>query len=130
MLCLSVCLVLYCPYYLRTTSGGQAGNKEQDRQTDKQSIKFKEEAIICCKEKKITFPPNEWRITFHFKNKTKENERQIKMSHLNSPSNFAVQPVHLSHMLSDCPILQMDRCLYPDTEHHFGHECPVIGFGN
>ena len=43
------------------TSGGQAGNKEQDRQTDKQSINFKEEAIICFKEKKITSPPNEWR---------------------------------------------------------------------
>ena len=36
MLCLSVCLViLYCPYCLPPTSGGQAGNKEQDKQTNR-----------------------------------------------------------------------------------------------
>ena len=48
----------YCPHCLPPTSGGQAGNN-RTRQTHKQSTKFKEEATICCKEKKITSPPNE-----------------------------------------------------------------------
>ena len=60
MLCLSLCLVLYCSYSLSPTSGGQAGNKKT-RQRDKQSIKFKLGKLKCSKEIKITAPSNEWR---------------------------------------------------------------------
>ena len=37
-----------------------SSNKKQDRQTDKQSIKFKAGEIKCCKEIKITAPLNDW----------------------------------------------------------------------
>ena len=57
-LSLSVCLVIYCPHCPPPTSEGkQAIKNKADRQTEHN---FKEEAIICCKEK-ITSPPNEWR---------------------------------------------------------------------
>ena len=40
MLCLSVDHVLYCFHCLPPTSQGQAGNKEQDRQTNRALISF------------------------------------------------------------------------------------------
>ena len=53
-------LFYYCPHCLPPLSGGQAGNKSYDRALHKQSTKFKEAAIICCKEKKMSSPPNGW----------------------------------------------------------------------
>ena len=60
MLCLSVCLVFtIIPFIasLLRREGKQALKKT--RQTDKHSINIKEGAIKCCKEIKITSPPNE-----------------------------------------------------------------------
>ena len=63
----------YCP---PPTPGEQAGNKK--RETDKQSIKFKEEAIICCKERKITSPTNEWRnIPFYHQSSTSSKPPKV-----------------------------------------------------
>ena len=58
---MSVCLVFtIIPLIasLLCQEGKQALKKT--RQTDKQSINIKEGAIKCCKEIKITSPPNEW----------------------------------------------------------------------
>ena len=89
MLCLSVCLVCYCPHCLPPTSEGQAGNKEQE--TDKQSIKFREEALICCKEKKL-LPHLMHGVTFH--NKMKHSKLIFKCLYF-YPGNFEINTKHL-----------------------------------
>ena len=52
------CFIIALIASLVCREGKQA---KKTRQTDKQSNNFKEGAIKCCKEIKITAPPNEWR---------------------------------------------------------------------
>ena len=56
---------------------GRASRQYRTRENDKQSIKFKEKAIICCKEKKL-LPRLMNGVTFHFEC-TKVNVKYLKM---------------------------------------------------
>ena len=89
-LCLSVCLVLYCPYCLPPMSGGQAGHREQDRQTNR-ALSSSRKPKYAAKKKKL-LPRLISGVTFYSVKDLKVWHRNVcynKWWNWNKKSNFS-----------------------------------------
>ena len=77
VLCLCVCLVSYCPHCLPPTSGEQAGNKRQDRHTNR-ALSARRHPQYAAKKKKL-LPLLMSGVTFQFNSHVLES--LLKESH-------------------------------------------------